>query len=210
MSGGSFWVKNDGLTEALVGQKAYANFADGKVSFAVTAAPLGATSSAGSIAANTAAVTGSIAGDILTVTAVGSGVLVPGGILSGTGVAAGTQILSQLTGAAGGIGTYVVSIPEQAVASTAIAETYGTFTAGGTLVGVFGIGDVLSGSGVTAGTTITALGTGTGGAGTYIVQTTQTASSTAITAGTDVETKYVAMSAGLPGELVKISSNLLG
>jgi hypothetical protein len=39
----------------------------------------------------------------------------------------------------------------------------------------------ISGTGVTAGTTITQLGTGTGGAGTYIVSTTQTVASTTIT-----------------------------
>jgi hypothetical protein len=40
---------------------------------------------------------------------------------------------------------------------------------------------VIAGSGVTAGTTITALGTGSGGAGTYTVGTSQSVSSTAIT-----------------------------
>jgi len=209
MSSGGYWAKNDGLTEALVGQKAYANFADGRVSFAASGAPLAA-SVTGAVAASTAAVTGSIAGDILSVTAVGSGVLVPGGTISGAGVAAGTQIVSQLSGAAGGIGTYVVSIPEQNVASTAISETYGTLTVSAVGSGVLGVGDVLSGAGVTAGTAITALGTGTGGVGTYIVSPNTVVSSTTITGGTDVETKYIAMSAGLPGELVKISSHVLG
>jgi hypothetical protein len=47
--------------------------------------------------------------------------------------------------------------------------------------GVLAVGSVIAGSGVTAGTTITALGTGSGGAGTYTVGTSQSVSSTAIT-----------------------------
>ncbi len=44
------------------------------------------------------------------------------------------------------------------------------------------VGQTLSGSGVTAGTTITALGTGTGGTGTYTVSASQTVASTTINA----------------------------
>ena len=43
------------------------------------------------------------------------------------------------------------------------------------------IGSVISGTGVTTGTTITAYGTGTGGAGTYTVSASQTVASTTIT-----------------------------
>lgn len=48
--------------------------------------------------------------------------------------------------------------------------------------GTIQVGAVISGTGVTAGTTITALGTGTGGTGTYTVSVSQSASSTTITA----------------------------
>src|SRR5258708_5135534 len=40
MTGGDYWVVNDGAGEALRGQKAYANFADGKVRFAAAGAPI--------------------------------------------------------------------------------------------------------------------------------------------------------------------------
>jgi hypothetical protein len=46
--------------------------------------------------------------------------------------------------------------------------------------GAFGIGSVISGTGVTAGTTITGLGTGAGGVGTYTVDLAQTVTSTTI------------------------------
>lgn len=210
MSGGDFWIKNDGTTEALVGQKAYANFADGKASFAATGAPGTASGSASSIAAGTSSFAGSIAGDVLTVTGAVTGTIYPGTTISGTGVASGTKILSQLSGTPGGDGTYAVSIPEQTVASTTISGTYGILTVGGTVAGVFGVGDTLTGTGISVTTTITALGTGTGGAGTYIVDVNTVVSSTAITAGTSVETKWIAMSAGLAGELIKISSHTLG
>lgn len=213
MSSCGIWVVNDGATQALPGQKAYANFADGKFTFAATATPAAGGSTTGTIAAGTSSVTGSIQNNIMTVSAVGSGTLYPGTVLSGSSVATGTKIVSQITGTTGGVGTYYVSIPEQTVASTTISGTYGTFTAVSALTGSFGVGQVLAGSGgggVTTGTTITALGTGTGGLGTYIVDTTQTVTSSTITSVSNVETKFVCRSSGQAGELVKISSHLQG
>lgn len=210
MDSADLWVQNDGAAQALPGQKAYANFADGKFTFAATGAPATGGSATGTIAAGTASVTGSIADDVLTVTAVGSGTLYPGSLCSGTNVVTGTRIVKQTSGTAGGIGTYIVSIGEQTVAATTITTTYGLFTAVSGLTGSFVIGDVLSGSGVTTGTQITAFGTGTGGLGTYIVDTTQTVSSTAISAASNIETKWYCRSSGLTGELVKISDQPQG
>lgn len=65
-----------------------------------------------------ASVTGSISGTTLTVT-VASGQLTAGMVISGTGVTAGTTIISQLTGTQFGVGTYQVSL-SQTVAATAI------------------------------------------------------------------------------------------
>lgn len=56
-----------------------------------------------------------------------------------------------------------------------------TLTVTGTISGVIQVGQVLSGSGVTSGTYIKALGTGAGGTGTYVVSDSQSASSTTIT-----------------------------
>lgn len=210
------WVKNNGVTNAVPGQKAFASFADGKASFAAAAAVSPGTASVvGTIAAQTASVTGSISGNVLTVTAVGSGTLVPGGTLSGTGgggVATGTQIVSQLSGTAGGVGTYSVSIAGQTVTSTTITETYGLLTVASVNSGTIGVGDVLaSGTAVTTGTQITALGTGVGLTGTYVVSPTQNSTpSITITAALAIETKWYARSFGLPGDLVKISDTPLG
>lgn len=63
----------------------------------------------------------------------------------------------------------------------AIAGTTLTVSAVGG--GTVAVGQTVEGTGVTAGTVITALGSGTGGTGTYTVSPTQTASSTALTLG---------------------------
>ena len=220
-SGGDFWMRNNGGLVTQVGYKAFANVTNGLVAFAPTGQPPNAGVVTGSISPGAASVTASIAPTtamtpgspvqgVMTVTAVGSGTLVPGGALSGAGVQAGTTIVNQLTGAAGGIGTYTVSVP-QTTPSTTITEAYGVLTVTGVTSGTIGVGDALTGTGVTAGTSIVGLGTGTGGAGTYNVNTSQTAASTTVTAAGYVETKWVCMDVGRAvGEVVRTSSQPLG
>lgn len=142
------------------------------------------TASTTTIAAGTAtSVTGSIAGYTLTVSVVSTGALVVGGVLSGTGITAGTAITGQLTGTTGGVGTYSVSI-NQTVLSTTVTQAYGLMTVVTVSSGALAVGQVISGGTVVAGTTITALGTGTGGAGTYITSGgAQTVSATIVSAG---------------------------
>ena len=215
-----FWILNSTGSSVIPGLKVYANNATGAASsFAATGTPSTAgTSTASTIAAGTSSVTASIAiptaGNtvgpgtapaIMTVTVVGSGTVYPGTVLSGTGVATGTQVVAQLTGTTGGVGTYSVSIA-QAVASTTISGTYGLLTIGGTVVSGFGVGQSLSAG--SAGTVITALGTGTGGAGTYIVNNTQTVGSGAINSYIGTETAWYTASFGngTTGEVIKITT----
>lgn len=206
MISGDFWVTNDGATEAEPGMKAYVNFADGKVTFALTGAPTAsATSSASTIAAGTGSATGTIAGNVFTAVSGLAGTFVAGATITGTGVAANTHIVKQLTGTAGGLGTYLLDVGEQTVASTTISATYGVLTVGGSVTGAFAVGQLLTGSGVTANQSITQLGTGIGGAGTYYTNVSQTLSSQAINSQGNIETKYYARSSGLAGEIVKIS-----
>lgn len=204
---GDFWIANDGAPEATYGLKAFADALTGKAAFyAAGSTPAQASATASSVAASTFSVTGSIAGDVLTVTAVGSGTVVAGGTISGTNVATGTQIVSQLSGTAGGIGTYRVSIPEQTVASTTVSGTYGTLTVG-TATGTFAVGQQISGTSVVAGTQITQLLTGAGGTGsTFAVNNNTVVGSTTISAQQYFETKFFARSSGLTGEIVKISA----
>ncbi len=188
--GGGFWVKNDGAGAAVIGNKAYADNATGKVSFAATATPpAGGTSSASTVAANlttgsstlaaNAITAGSIAGNVLTVASIAAGtVLAPGQVIGGGSAAVGfidpaTTILAQLTGTAGDVGTYQVSV-SQTILSTAMTVTGGGLTIGTISTGRFYEGQTLSGTGIVTGTKITHAGTGTGGAGTYAIDTAPT------------------------------------
>lgn len=213
---GDWWVVNDGSVVPIPNySKAFARVADGKIQFANPGTIIGgASATSSSIAANTTAIsmTGSIADDILTVTAVSTGTLYPGTTLTGpTGVATGTRVISQITPllsgeTAGGIGRYLLSIGGQTVASGTVVGSYGILTIG-TATGTFVVGDILTGTGVVAGTQITQNLTGTGGTGgTMVVSDATVVSSTTITASTAVETKWVATSSGPNGAIVKISS----
>jgi len=209
-TGGDYLAVNEGTTQATRGMKAYADFLTGKVSFAATGTPsTGASATGSSIAASTFSVTGSLSGNVMTVTAVGSGTVVNGATISGTNVASGTMILAQLTGTTGGIGTYEVSIPEQTAASTTISGTYGTLTVGTlTTTPVFAVGDTLKATGsVVAGTQITQALTGSGGTGsTFAVSNNTVVSSQTISAASNVETPFYALNSALAGEIVKIGA----
>lgn len=76
-----------------------------------------------------------------------------------------------------GAGALSVNIP--AVVTGSISST--TLTVSAVTSGTLFVGQTLSGTGVTTNTTITALGSGSGGVGTYTVSTSQTVASTTIT-----------------------------
>lgn len=206
---GDFWVVNAGTTEAVVGQKAYANFGTGAVTFAASGSPtLASAASGSSIAASTFSVTASIQNDLMTVTAVGSGTVVRGATISGTGVTS-AQIASQISGTPGGVGVYALTVSQQkSIASETISGTYGTMTVGTMTTGTaFSVGQTLQATGsVVAGTQISQLLTGVGGNGsTFAVTNNTVVGSQVINANGNVETNFVATSSGQPGALVKIS-----
>ena len=85
-------------------------------------------------------------------------------------------------GTVAGNNTYTTTFSSQygfAVYTASISGT--TMTVSATSSGTIAVGQTISGTGVTAGTTITALGTGTGGTGTYTVSVSQTVASTTVT-----------------------------
>lgn len=214
MNGGDFWIKNDGATQATPGMFAYANYTNGKANFAATGASTNATLTTSTIVAGTAATfTGTVSGNILTTGTV-TNVIYPGAVLAGTGVAAGTNIVSQLTGTTGAAGTYVVSIPEQTVASTALTATpfvlSGTVGTGVVVVGstIVSTGGAVTGAPV-VGVPVTVVGAPA--ANQFIVASNgSTVASGTNTFALNTQTKFVAMSSGLTGELVKISSHVNG
>lgn len=218
LSGGGVWVKNNGTSQALPGMSAYANLATGAASFGA-AGSISTASVTGSIAAVSGTLTGYITGNVLTVTTAGGTNLEAGalvyGTIGGSGVTAGTFVVAQLTGAVtGGAGNYSLSIPEQTVAGPSAPVTinfsYGILTVTVVSSGTVTVGGSVGGTGVTAGTVVTALGTGSGGIGNYYVNLSQAMGSSSLTIGQNVQTKWLAMSAGNPGELVKITDHALG
>ena len=133
--------------------------------------------------------TGSISGTTLTVTAITNGTIAAGQSLFGVGVTSETVITALGTGT-GGIGTYTINLSQTitsrqmnsaavgAIVTGAISGT--TLTVSAVTSGTLYVGQTIQGTGVTALTIITALGTGSGGAGTYTVSTSQTVSSTTL------------------------------
>ena len=203
MSSGAFFATNAGSVTTQVGYKAYANNADGSVAFNVTGTPptqasvtaaIAANVFTGAVAANTA--TGSIAGTVMTLSAVGAGSVMGAGLsVSGTGVATGTVIVNQLTGTAGSTGTYTVNI-SQTVSSTALTMSGGGLTVSAVTTGTVATGQILTGTGVPAGETILATGTGTGGTGTYVVSSSTVVASTALTASNNSTMTVSAVGSG--------------
>jgi hypothetical protein len=135
----------------------------------------------------TAAVfTGSTSGTTLTVTSVKSGTIAVGQNLFAVGALQETVITALGTGS-GGTGTYTIGRSQTiassqmytsspgAVVTAAISGT--TLTVASVTSGTLYVGQTIQGAGITTQTIITALGTGTGGAGTYTINNSQTVAS---------------------------------
>ena len=146
------------------------------------------------------AFTGSISGTVLTVSQMTSGAVHRYQRLSGVGVAANTYVGTQISGTTGGTGTYNLQVYQTTAgevitasggASCSLGSLSGQFffaaplTATKTKItkscvtgGIFHLGDTLSGAGVDAGTTITALDSaGHTADGLYLVNVNQTVAS---------------------------------
>jgi RHS repeat-associated protein len=167
----------------------------GVASHTVITGLVGGTGGTGTYALNNAqtvastTLTGSGSGGVLSVSALTSGTLAYGQSVLGSGVASGTMI-TNLSGASGGTGIYLVSIsqtvssslltssPSAAVATASISGT--TLTVSSVASGTIGVGDSVTGAGVSPGTVITAFGTGTGGIGTYTLNTSQIVASSTV------------------------------
>jgi len=138
---------------------------------------------------SSAVFTGSTSGTTLTVTAITNGTIAAGQSLFSVGVTNETVITALGTGT-GGIGTYTINLSQtltsrQMNSATVGAQVTGsisttTLTVTAVASGTLFVGQTIQGTGVTALTIITALGTGSGGVGTYTVSTSQTVSSTTL------------------------------
>ena len=110
----------------------------------------------------------------LTVSSVSYGVLVMGQTITGTNIPVGTTIQSFVSGT-GGVGTYVMSNnPTAPSTNITIVATSAVLTVTNVVSGSLAVGQAVTGSGIIPGTTISSLGTGAGGLGTYIMSVPQT------------------------------------
>jgi hypothetical protein len=127
--------------------------------------------------------TGSTSGTTLTVSSVSSGSIAVGQSLYGIDVLPETVITALGTGT-GGAGTYTINRSQTVTSRSLNSATVGaivTATISGTTMtvsavtsGTLHVGQTIQGVGVTLGTIITALGTGTGGTGTYTLSVAST------------------------------------
>lgn len=184
-NGGDFWARNAGAAAVTRGMKAYASYADGSLTFAATGSPptvasVTAQQLANSVTADVSnpAFTGSISGTTLTVSAISTGGLAPGKIISGGNSAAGvvvpnSTIVKQLTGTAGQAGTYQLNI-SQTVAGSSMTASGGWLHVTAVTSGAIWPGITVSGTGIVAGTKVDGFGTGAGGTGDYSLDTATT------------------------------------
>lgn len=198
---GDYWMRF--AAGAAIGQKVFCRFADGTcIAAAAGATPVTATATgaAGGVFVGTGS------GTNLTIASVTSGFLSPGDTISGTGVPAGTTIISQTSGTPGGAGVYVTSVATTSSGATITAASFNMIVSAATAATLYA-GEPISGTNVTAGSTITGQTSGTtGGIGTYTLSVQQTFASTTVTATGSIESKWYVDSTAAAGELAMCSS----
>jgi Flp pilus assembly protein TadG len=137
--------------------------------------------------------TTSVSGTTMRVASVSSGTIAIGETVSGSGITSGTRIVSQLSGTTGGVGNYQVSVSHRLTTNRTVTTSRRsgtTLRVSSVTSGTLAVGKTIGGSGITAGTTITAMAsttgcinaynqcTGTGGTGTYRVSNAHNRAST--------------------------------
>lgn len=135
---------------------------------------------------SSASFTGQVSGTTLTVDLLKSGTVAVGQALFGVGVLFGTIITAQLTPTTFTLNLNNGTINAENMNTTSVGATVTADISGTTMTvsavasGTLYVGQTVQGTGVTSGTIITALGTGTGGTGTYTVNKSQTVASTTL------------------------------
>ncbi len=168
---GEFFATITGATASTgTNQAVYATYATGDITIGAAATGAVATGAMGSTSTGALGATFTASADTddtrLVVTSV-TGLISIGDTVSGTGITAGTTILSQVSGTTGGAGTYQLSASNTTSAATVTA--FGAVMKTSATTGLISIGDTVSGgAGFPVGATVVAQTAGTtGGAGTY-------------------------------------------
>lgn len=164
MNGGDFFAYFAG--GATAGAQVYADETTGQPEMQTTNSVTGSVGFAGT--ASLATVTGQGQLTIATITA--ASIITIGDVLTGTGVVSGTTITGLVSGTANTVGA-VYSLSAAPTTESAEAVTTASFVLNVTAVadGGLSVGDTISGTNVTAGTTIAQILTGSGGIGTYLL-----------------------------------------
>lgn len=198
---GDFWMRF--ASGAVVGQTVYADENNGQP-----------------VAGNAADVVTGVAGGAGTLTTVNTSASVVintltagntvavGDVVVSANVPVGTTVVAQTAGTAGGTGTYTLSAAATASAGpTAFTSTSTTLYVTAVTSGGLNVGDPITGTGVTAGTTIAAYLTGAGGVGTYRLSVGQQFASTALTVTNgNIATGFKVASNCAAGEVAKVTS----
>ena len=104
----------------------------------------------------------------MTLATITSGIITVGDVLSGTGVVSGTTITGLVSGTPNTVGAvYSLSVAPTTESAEAVTTASNVLNITAVADGGLSVGDVISGSGVTTGTSIASFITGTGGIGTY-------------------------------------------
>lgn len=113
--------------------------------------------------------TASFATNVMTIVTNTSGTIIDGDIVTSATVTAGTTA-TLATGVRGAVGsTYTLSTTPGTIATQAATTASNVLNVTAVLTGGLSVGDPISGTGVTAGTTIAQILTGVGGVGTYLL-----------------------------------------
>lgn len=188
---GEFWAQFAG--GATAGQIVYADQTTGEpVSGSATDT---VTASAGYTG------TASFATNVMTVVTTTAGVISVGDAVTSAGVTAGTTVLAKVDAT-----HFTLSTAPGTIATQAASTTSTTLKVTAILTGSLSVGDVLSGTGVTAGTTVTSVPVG-GGAGLYGLSVAQNFAATTVTVvNGNIATGYKVASNCAAGEIAMISS----
>jgi hypothetical protein len=133
-----------------------------------------ATTTGDSIAPESVSFTGTTIGDDLEVTSAPAGTIYLGSVISGPGIAAGNEIVSQLNGTPGGAGLYNLFEDVGTISSETMTVSYGALTLGSVTSGAVAPGELLSGPGIASNTAILSNISGSGPGSTWIVNNAQT------------------------------------
>jgi hypothetical protein len=205
---GDFWAQFE--AGATVGQLVFADPNNG-APLAGATAPAGATSTASAGFTGTATVTNG--STTLTVNTATAGILSPGDVITSTNVPANTTIVSQLTVTAGSgaglLGTYQMSAAATAGSGPqAITSVSTMLNNTADLTGALNFGDVISGTGVTVGTTVGLQQPGFSGVASTVVGTNLTV--TSVTPGAGPLLKGAGISGGTIPAATTIASQTSG